>query len=239
MPPPDLLPGAGLRLDDLVLTPTTAVALLVCTAPAAVCPRCETASDRVHSHYRRHRRRPPRPGARRRLTGRRGVEGLAACVALPIMLASFSPEMANGIASSCWVGTPHPGRFSCPIGCLSALFLLLTSRRRRRPGPPPPPDDDVFDLADAGLPAPDVRANTLSGLGLGHGGRLGQAQPGRRLTKDASLRPTSDPAATPAAARHLAAQRPAGRRLRRPGRRLQAHALCLEEEVRRPKGRPG
>ncbi len=53
MPPLDLFPGAGLRLANLVLTPTTAVALLVCTAPAAVCPRCGTASDRVHSRYRR------------------------------------------------------------------------------------------------------------------------------------------------------------------------------------------
>jgi transposase len=53
VPPLDLFPGAGLRLDDLVLTPTTAVALLVSTAPAAVCPRCGTASDRVHSRYRR------------------------------------------------------------------------------------------------------------------------------------------------------------------------------------------
>ena len=53
MPPLDLFPGAGLRLGDLVLTPTTAVALLVSTAPTAVCPQCGTASDRVHSRYRR------------------------------------------------------------------------------------------------------------------------------------------------------------------------------------------
>jgi transposase len=53
LPPLDLFPGAGLRLDDLVLTPTTAVALLVSTAPTAVCPRCGTASDRIHSRYRR------------------------------------------------------------------------------------------------------------------------------------------------------------------------------------------
>ena len=50
---PDLFPGAGLRLDDLVLTPDTAVALLVATAPSAPCPRCGTPSDRVHSRYRR------------------------------------------------------------------------------------------------------------------------------------------------------------------------------------------
>ena len=49
----DLFPGAGLRLDDLVLTPTTAVALLVSVAATARCPRCGTASDRVHSRYRR------------------------------------------------------------------------------------------------------------------------------------------------------------------------------------------
>ena len=49
----DLFPGADLRLDDLVLTPTTAVALLVSVAAAARCPRCGTASDRVHSRYRR------------------------------------------------------------------------------------------------------------------------------------------------------------------------------------------
>ena len=49
----DLFPGAGLRLDDLVLTPTTAVALLVSVAATARCPRCGTASDRIHSRYRR------------------------------------------------------------------------------------------------------------------------------------------------------------------------------------------
>src|SRR5215211_5823159 len=43
----------GLRLDDLVLSPTTAVALLTSTAATAACPRCGTPSDRVHSHYRR------------------------------------------------------------------------------------------------------------------------------------------------------------------------------------------
>lgn len=53
MPPLDFFPGANLRLDDLVLTPTTAIALLVSTAPLAACPRCGTASDRLHSRYRR------------------------------------------------------------------------------------------------------------------------------------------------------------------------------------------
>src|SRR5262245_20230382 len=48
------LPGCpGLRIDDLVLTPTTAVALVVSTAAAAACPRCGTSSRRLHSHYRR------------------------------------------------------------------------------------------------------------------------------------------------------------------------------------------
>jgi transposase len=51
--PPDLFPGAGLRLDDPVLTPNTAVALLVATAASAPCPGCRTPSDRVHSRYRR------------------------------------------------------------------------------------------------------------------------------------------------------------------------------------------
>ena len=49
----ELFPGAGLRLVDLVLTPRLAVALLVATAPTAVCPRCGTPSDRVHARYRR------------------------------------------------------------------------------------------------------------------------------------------------------------------------------------------
>jgi hypothetical protein len=49
----ELFPGAELRLDDLVLTPTTAVALLVSTAPTATCPQCGTACDRVHSRFRR------------------------------------------------------------------------------------------------------------------------------------------------------------------------------------------
>src|SRR5262245_54162857 len=46
-------PAAGLRLDDLVLTPSTAVALLASTCPTAACPRCATLSDRIHSRYRR------------------------------------------------------------------------------------------------------------------------------------------------------------------------------------------
>ena len=49
----DLFPAAGLRLDDLVLTPSTAVALLVSTSSSATCPRCGTPSDSVHSRYRR------------------------------------------------------------------------------------------------------------------------------------------------------------------------------------------
>jgi len=53
VPPLDLFPGASLRLDDLVLTPTTAVALLASTTPTATCPQCGTASDRLHSRYRR------------------------------------------------------------------------------------------------------------------------------------------------------------------------------------------
>jgi transposase len=53
VPPLDLFPGANLRLDDLVLTPTTAIALLVSTTPTATCPQCQTASDRIHSRYRR------------------------------------------------------------------------------------------------------------------------------------------------------------------------------------------
>jgi transposase len=51
--PLDLGPGAGLRLDDFVLTPSTAVALLASTSVTAACPCCRTPSDRVHSHYRR------------------------------------------------------------------------------------------------------------------------------------------------------------------------------------------
>ncbi len=42
-----------MRLDDLVLTPTTVVALLVFTTLTAACPRYGTASDRVHSRYPR------------------------------------------------------------------------------------------------------------------------------------------------------------------------------------------
>src|SRR5262249_23967324 len=44
---------AGLRLDDVVLTPTTAIALIISTTSSAACPRCGTLSDRVHSRYRR------------------------------------------------------------------------------------------------------------------------------------------------------------------------------------------
>ena len=48
------LPGCpGLRIDDLVLTSTVAVALVASTAPAATCPRCGTPTFRLHSHYRR------------------------------------------------------------------------------------------------------------------------------------------------------------------------------------------
>jgi hypothetical protein len=49
----DFFTTAGLRLDDLVLTPSTAVALLVCTSATAACPRCGSISDHVHSRYRR------------------------------------------------------------------------------------------------------------------------------------------------------------------------------------------
>jgi transposase len=50
----DTLPQCpGMRLDDLVLTPTTVVALLVSTSSTTACPRCATTTDRVHSHYRR------------------------------------------------------------------------------------------------------------------------------------------------------------------------------------------
>src|SRR5262249_7107747 len=51
--PLELFPGAGLRLEDFVLTPRTAVALLVATAPTAACPRCGTSSDLLHARYRR------------------------------------------------------------------------------------------------------------------------------------------------------------------------------------------
>jgi transposase len=44
---------SGLRLDDLVLTPTTVVALLISTSSTAACPCCGIATDRIHSHYRR------------------------------------------------------------------------------------------------------------------------------------------------------------------------------------------
>jgi transposase len=43
----------GLRLDDVFLTPTAAVALVTSTAPTAPCPVCHMPSDRVHSYYRR------------------------------------------------------------------------------------------------------------------------------------------------------------------------------------------
>jgi transposase len=49
-----LIPGCpGLRLDDLLVTPDVAVALIASTAPTADCPRCGTTSRRLHSHYRR------------------------------------------------------------------------------------------------------------------------------------------------------------------------------------------
>jgi transposase len=48
-----LLDGLGLRLDDLALSPTAAVAAFVSTAVTSTCPRCGTPSDRVHSRYRR------------------------------------------------------------------------------------------------------------------------------------------------------------------------------------------
>jgi transposase len=49
-----LVPGCpGLRIDDLILTPNLAVALVASTAPAADCPRCGTPSGHLHSHYRR------------------------------------------------------------------------------------------------------------------------------------------------------------------------------------------
>lgn len=44
---------SGLRLDDLVLTSSAVIALVVSTDSSAKCPGCGTASDRVHSRYRR------------------------------------------------------------------------------------------------------------------------------------------------------------------------------------------
>jgi transposase len=50
----DTLPeSTGLRLDEVVLTSHTAVALIASASPTADCPRCGTTSDRVHSHYHR------------------------------------------------------------------------------------------------------------------------------------------------------------------------------------------
>jgi transposase len=49
-----LLPGCpGLRIDDLVITPTAAVALVASTASAVACPCCGASTNRLHSHYRR------------------------------------------------------------------------------------------------------------------------------------------------------------------------------------------
>jgi transposase InsO family protein len=61
--------------------------------------------------------------------------------------------------------------------------------------PSPPPDDDGWiDLsAPAKEPAPDDRPHTLSGLGLGHGGRPTRPPPCRRLTKDAGSAPPVSP----------------------------------------------
>jgi transposase len=56
-PPPmshllDTVPDCpGLRLDDLALTSTTAVALIASTAASAPCPCCGAPSDRVRSRY--------------------------------------------------------------------------------------------------------------------------------------------------------------------------------------------
>jgi hypothetical protein len=43
----------GLCLADVVVTPTTAVALLASVASSATCHRCGTQSNRVHSRYTR------------------------------------------------------------------------------------------------------------------------------------------------------------------------------------------
>lgn len=51
--PVNLPAAVGLRLDDLVVTPTTAVALLSAASPSAACPRCGLPSERIHSRYRR------------------------------------------------------------------------------------------------------------------------------------------------------------------------------------------
>jgi transposase len=49
-----LLPECpGLRIDDLVVTPTAAVALVASTASAVACPHCGASTNRLHSHYRR------------------------------------------------------------------------------------------------------------------------------------------------------------------------------------------
>ena len=63
---------------------------------------------------------------------------------------------------------------------------------------------------------------------------------GRRLVKpEESAQAADDARAAAVDPRHLAAERPAGGRFRRAGGPLQAHALRLEEEVRRVRARPG
>ena len=103
---------------------------------------------------------------------------------------------------------------------------------------PEPSSSDCFDeaqeLADDFLDEEPFPEEPFEERCAGRGWSATGKSKGRRLVKPEESAATGDDARAAAAdPRHLAAERSAGRRLRHAGGRLQAHALRLEEEVRR------
>jgi len=102
----------GLHLDDLVLTPDLAVALVTSTSATADCPCCGTPSERVHSHYRRtvadlpchDRRFVLRLRVRRFRCTEPGCTRRVFCERLPGLLAAHARSTTRLTGAHCAIG---------------------------------------------------------------------------------------------------------------------------------------
>jgi transposase len=148
----DTLPQCiGLRLDDLVLTPDSAVALVASASDTAACPRCGTPSDRVHSHYRRTAADLPCLDRRfvLRLRVRRfrcidpGCTQGIFCERLPGLLAAHARSTTRLAGAHCAIGFALGGEAGSRLaGHLDMPTSPDTLRRRvksfpEEPAPPP------------------------------------------------------------------------------------------------------
>jgi transposase len=136
----DTLPQCtGLRLDDLVLTPDLAVALVASTSDTADCPRCGTPSDPVHSHYRRTVADLPYHDRRfvLRLLVRRfrcidpGCTQCIFCERLPGLLAAHARSTIRLAGAHCAIGFALGGEAGSRLaGCLDMPTSPDTLLRR-------------------------------------------------------------------------------------------------------------